>query len=39
MCVKAGLHRYANTNAACENDAYVLVGKFVNCSAFAEATN
>ncbi len=37
--VKAGLHRYANTNAACKNDAYVHVGKFVNCSAFAEAAN
>ncbi len=37
--LKAGLHRNANTNAACENDAYVHVGKFVNCSAFAEAAN
>ncbi len=37
--LKAGLHRYANTNAACGKDAYVHVGKFVNCSAFAEAAN
>ncbi len=37
--VKAGLHWYGNTNAACEKDAYVHVGKFVNCSAFAEAAN
>ncbi len=36
---KAGLHRNANTNAACENDAYVHVGKFVDCSAFFEAAN
>ncbi len=35
--VKAGLHR--NANAACENDAYVYVGKFVDCSAFAEVAN
>ncbi len=35
--IKAGLHR--NTNTACENDAYVHVGKFVDCSAFAEAAN
>ncbi len=37
--VKAGLHPNANTNTACENDAYVYVGKFVDCSAFAEAAN
>ncbi len=37
--IKAGLHRNANTNAACENDAYVHVSKFVDCSAFAEAAN
>ncbi len=37
--IKAGLHRNTNTNAACENDAYVHVGKFVDCSAFAEAAN
>ncbi len=37
--LKAGLYRNANTNAACENDAYVYVGKFVDCSAFAEAAN
>ncbi len=37
--LKAGLHRNTNTNAACENDAYVHVGKFVDCSAFAEAAN
>ncbi len=37
--LKAGLHRNANTNAACENDAYVHVGKFLDCSAFAEAAN
>ncbi len=37
--VKAGLHRNANTNAACENDANVHVGKFVDCSAFVEAAN
>ncbi len=37
--VKASLHRNANTNAACENDTYVHVGKFVDCSAFAEAAN
>ncbi len=37
--IKAGLHRNANTNPACENDAYVHVGKFVDCSAFAEAAN
>ncbi len=36
---KAGLHRNANTNAACENNAYVHAGKFVDCSAFAEAAN
>ncbi len=36
---KAGLHQNANTNAACENDAYVHVGKFVDCLAFAEAAN
>ncbi len=36
-CVKEGLHR--NANAACENDAYVHVDKFVDCSAFAEAAN
>ncbi len=35
----AGLHRNANTNAACENDAYVHVGKFVDCSAFAKTAN
>ncbi len=35
--MKAGLHR--NANAACENDAYVYVGKFVDCWAFAEAAN
>ncbi len=29
----------ANMNAACENDAYVYIGKFVHCSAFAEAAN
>ncbi len=29
----------ANVNAACENDAYVYVGKFVHCSAFAEAAD
>ncbi len=34
---KAGLHR--NANAACENDAYVCVGKLVDCWAFAEAAN
>ncbi len=28
-----------NVNAACENDAYVYVGKFVHCSAFTEAAN
>ncbi len=39
LTIKAGLYRYANTNAACENDAYVYVGKFVNCSAFAEAAD
>ncbi len=39
MMLKAGSHRYANTNAACEKDAYVHVGKFVNCSAFLEAAN
>ncbi len=33
--VKAGLHW--NTNVACENDAYVYVGKFVDCWAFAKA--
>ncbi len=37
--IKAGLHRYANTNAACGKDAYIHVGKFVNCSVFAEAAN
>ncbi len=37
--IKAGLHWKANTNAACENDAYVHVGKFVDCLAFAEAAN
>ncbi len=37
--LKAGLHRNANTNAACENNAYVHVGKFVDCTAFAEAAN
>ncbi len=26
-------------NEACENNAYVYVGKFVHCSAFAEAVN
>ncbi len=35
--VKAGLHR--NTNAACENNAYVYVGKLVDCWAFTEAAN
>ncbi len=35
--IKAGLHR--NANAACENDTYVYVGKFVDCSAFAKAAN
>ncbi len=35
--VKTGLHR--NTNAACENDVYIHVCKFVDCSAFAEAAN
>ncbi len=35
--VKAGLYR--NANAACENDAYVNVGKFVDCSVFAVAAN
>ncbi len=39
MRVKAGLHRYGNTNAECDKDAYVHVGKFVNCSAFAETAN
>ncbi len=39
VSLKAGLHRNANTNAACKNDAYVHVGKFVDCSAFAEAAN
>ncbi len=28
-----------NVNAACENDVYVYVGKFVHCSALAEAGN
>ncbi len=37
--LKEGLHRDANTNAACENNAYVHMGKFVDCSAFAEAAN
>ncbi len=37
--LKMGLHRNANRNAACENEAYVRVGKFVDCSAFAEAAN
>ncbi len=37
--LKAGLHWNANTNAECENDVYVHVGKFVDCSAFAEAVN
>ncbi len=37
--LKAGLHRNANMNAACENDAYVHVGKVVDCLAFAEAAN
>ncbi len=37
--MKAGSHRNANTNAACENNAYVHVGKFVDSSAFAEAAN
>ncbi len=37
--LKAGLHRNANTNMACENAAYVHVGKFVDCSAFAEGAN
>ncbi len=36
---KAGLHRNANVNAAYENNAYIYVGKFVHCSAFAEAAN
>ncbi len=35
--LKASLHR--NANAACENDVYVYVGKFVDCWAFAEAAN
>ncbi len=39
MGVKAGLHWNANTTAACEKDAYIHVGKFVNCSAFAKAAN
>ncbi len=39
ISLKAGLHQNANTNAACENDAYVHVCKFVDCSAFAEAAN
>ncbi len=39
LFVKAGLHWNANMNAACENDAYVHVSKFVDCSAFAEAAN
>ncbi len=38
-CIKASLHWNENTNAACENDVYVHVGKFVDCSAFAEAAN
>ncbi len=37
LCFKVGLHRNAITNAACENNVYVHVGKFVYCSAFAEA--
>ncbi len=37
--INAALHRKANANAACKNDAYVYVGKFVDCSAFAEAAN
>ncbi len=37
--LKAGLHRNANTNAACENNVYVYVGKFVDCLAFAKAAN
>ncbi len=37
--LKVGLHWYGNTNAACEKDAYVHVGKSVNCSAFDEAAN
>ncbi len=37
--VKAGLHQNTNTNAACVNDAYVHMGKFVDCSAFAEEAN
>ncbi len=37
--IKAGLHRNANTNVACKNNAYAHVGKFVDCSAFAEAAN
>ncbi len=39
ISIKVGLHRNANTNVACENDAYVHVGKFEDCSAFAEAAN
>ncbi len=39
VSVKAGLHRNANTNAACENDVFVHVGKFVDCLAFVEAAN
>ncbi len=37
--INAGLHRNANTNAACKNDAYVHVGKFIDCLAFVEAAN
>ncbi len=37
--LKVGLHQNANMNAACENNAYVHVGKFVDCLAFAEAAN
>ncbi len=37
--IKAGLHWNANTNATCENDAYIHIGKFVDCSAFAEVAN
>ncbi len=33
--IKTGLHR--NANVACENNAYVYVGKFVDCWAFAKA--
>ncbi len=29
----------ANVNVACENYAYIYVGKFVHCSAFVEAVN